>query len=546
MKKNLVSLVMLLSLVSLVSMTSCKKEEVGDGSRFYATMEQCTDQYGKTVLSEGVLSWTANDQVVIYGTAGSGIYAAQPQTPATNAVFNNVSGHSGEAPYYAIYPADIATAANTVTLPATQATTDGSLTGYPMYAESADNHLAFKNLCGLLKLHLTKTNTSVSSITITANSEINGNYTVNYNGGNPTLAYVSGGTNTTTLTCTTAQAIDNGADFYVYLPAGSYTSLSIAITNDENITCTKSTNAGVTVNVYRSQYTTISLGENDLDFSTVESGNEGALSGLFTVGVVNGDTIKVRFSQGNLQYQASTQTWRFAENQWDYVGTQTPYYYYDGNYYYGGTVSGSDNSNISSTYSGWIDLFSWGTGGNPTFVSYSNSDYTTFVDWGSNAISNGGNTTNNGWRTLSRDEWYYLINTRENTTNLGTANARYAKGKVNNVQGVILFPDGYSHPSAISTPLGINFTGYGWNNNSYTYTEWADMEAAGAVFLPAAGLRYITSVELVGYEGGYWSSTPDGDDWNAYMMNFSRPNFSPRTLGSLAIGHSVRLVRNNN
>ena len=30
---------------------------------------------------------------------------------------------------------------------------------------------------------------------------------------------------------------------------------------------------------------------------------------------------KVYFSRGNLQYQASTNTWRFAENQWDYVGS---------------------------------------------------------------------------------------------------------------------------------------------------------------------------------------------------------------------------------
>lgn len=529
MKKNLVSLVMLLSLVSLVSMTSCKKEEVGDGSRFYATMEQCADQYGKTVLSEGVLSWTANDQVVIYGTAGSGIYAAQPQTPATNAVFNNVSGHSGEAPYYAIYPADIATAANTVTLPATQATTDGSLTGYPMYAESADNHLAFKNLCGLLKLHLTKTNTSVSSITITANSEINGNYTVNYNGGNPTLAYVSGGTNTTTLTCTTAQAIDNGADFYVYLPAGSYTSLSIAITNSQGLTCTKSTNAGVTVNVYRSQYTTISLGENDLDFSTVEPGDEGALSGLFTVGVVNGDTIKVRFSQGNLQYQASTQTWRFAENQWDYVG--------------------ADNSNISATYSGWIDLFGWGTGNNPTLASTNNSDYGTFVDWGNNAINNGGNTANSGWRTLSQTEWNYLINTRENTTNLGTANARYAKGKVNNVKGVILFPDGYTHPTGVTAPAGINFTGNaGWYNDNYTLTDWAEMEAAGAIFLPEACGRGGTSfVNDNGGYGTYWSSTPSYDYVGfAYCLFFSSIYNLDVQNSYCYAGYSVRLVRDNN
>ena len=45
----------------------------------------------------------------------------------------------------------------------------------------------------------------------------------------------------------------------------------------------------------------------------------GALSGLFSVSA----TQQVHFSQGNLQYQASTNTWRFAEHQYDYVGTQT-------------------------------------------------------------------------------------------------------------------------------------------------------------------------------------------------------------------------------
>ena len=82
---------------------------------------------------------------------------------------------------------------------------------------------------------------------------------------------------------------------------------------------------------------------------------EGALSGVFSVS----DTKQVQFSQGNLQYQASTNTWRFAENQWDYVGTQIPDQYGHA----GGTVIGSDNSNISQTYSGWIDLFGWGTSG---------------------------------------------------------------------------------------------------------------------------------------------------------------------------------------
>ena len=83
---------------------------------------------------------------------------------------------------------------------------------------------------------------------------------------------------------------------------------------------------------------------------------EGAINGLFTIND-NGD--QVYFSQGNLQYQASTNTWRFAEHQWDYVGTQIP----DVQGYVGGNVAGSSNHLIAETYNGWIDLFGWGTSG---------------------------------------------------------------------------------------------------------------------------------------------------------------------------------------
>lgn len=69
----------------------------------------------------------------------------------------------------------------------------------------------------------------------------------------------------------------------------------------------------------------------------------------------------------------------FSENQWDMIG--------------------DDNSNISASYTGWIDLFCWGTGNNPTNASTNISDYSTFTDWGVNAISNGGNqATINGER----------------------------------------------------------------------------------------------------------------------------------------------------
>ena len=115
----------------------------------------------------------------------------------------------------------------------------------------------------------------------------------------------------------------------------------------------------------------------------------------FTVNAINSSGGKVYFSKGNLQYKASTNTWQFAANQYDYIGNA--------------------NSNISSSYSGWIDLFGWGTSGynhgancyQPWSTSQTDSDYYAYgqytydlydqtgkADWGYNAISNGGNVSN--------------------------------------------------------------------------------------------------------------------------------------------------------
>ena len=46
----------------------------------------------------------------------------------------------------------------------------------------------------------------------------------------------------------------------------------------------------------------------------------GAIDGKFSINATGG---KVYFAKGNLQYQASTNTFRFAEHQWNYVGGST-------------------------------------------------------------------------------------------------------------------------------------------------------------------------------------------------------------------------------
>ena len=251
--------------------------------------------------------------------------------------------------------------------------------------------------------------------------------------------------------------------------------------------------------------------------------SEGALSGQFTINAA-GD--KIAFSQGNLQYQASTKTWRFAENQYDTIGAA--------------------NENISSTYDGWIDLFGWGTGSNPMETSTDYNDYATFTDWGINKISNGGNEANL-WHTLTKDEWVYLFYGRTNAATL------FGLGSVNGVEGTILLPDNWVLPTGASftasTPQGLrdkgkkyeNDNGDNYSHNTYTAEQWAVMESAGAVFLPAAGRREAV-VSSVGYSGGYWSATSN-DTYTAYELYFNSYLLYPQDYYYRYYGQSVRLVQ---
>lgn len=236
-----------------------------------------------------------------------------------------------------------------------------------------------------------------------------------------------------------------------------------------------------------------------------EPEGDGKLTGAFTI---NADGDQILFSKGNLQYQASTSTLRFATNQYDLIG--------------------ADNANISDTYTGWIDLFGWGTGNNPAKKSTEDEDYSTFTDWGVNAISNGGNEANL-WRTLTIQEWGYLIKTRTNADNLK------GQATVAGVHGYVLLPDSWTLPAGLSFTASPN----DWTTNVYTAEQWTQMEAAGAVFLPATGYRN-PDIIYVGEKGWYWSSTVY-TDIVAYDFEFTETN--SRVFGSRHyFGQPVRLV----
>ena len=260
----------------------------------------------------------------------------------------------------------------------------------------------------------------------------------------------------------------------------------------------------------------------------------GAIDGKFTINS-NGD--QVYFSQGNLQYigSAATPYWKFADNQWDVLGTTT------------GQNSGDQNVDR--------DLFGWGTSGynhgancyQPWSTSTSNSYYLVYgsdtynlydqtgqADWGYNPISNGGNQSNQ-WRTLTHSEWKYVFYTRTTTSRI-----RYAKAQVAGVNGVILLPDDWN--TSTYSLSNTNTSGASFSSNTISASQWTTLQNAGAVFLPAAGGRYGTSVDsasVVG-NGGYWSASRSGTRDAYHLYFFGTDLYTDYTYRS--DGRSVRLV----
>ena len=251
--------------------------------------------------------------------------------------------------------------------------------------------------------------------------------------------------------------------------------------------------------------------------ATKTNNSKGALNGLFSVG----ENKKVRFSMGNLQFNAKKYEWRFAEHQYDTIG--------------------KDNEKIAPNYDGWIDLFGYGTSGymgcqpfetSEVITQYPNQDIAnTNYDWGVyNPITNGGNKEGL-WRTLTYDEWKYLLKTRPNAQKL------YIKACVNGVNGSLLLPDGFYD---LRVRIPVDSTPSTFQDNSYDLTQWATLEAAGVVFLPRIAYRK-GKVVFMGYNQ-YWSSSGIFCTYeNKYFAYYSYVDGTG--YGDLYFGRSVRLVQ---
>lgn len=535
-----------------------------------AAMPQGSDKAYLDYTDGRKVKWELTDALNINGT---NLPLASLNAGATSARFEGTTyaiPSGSEDIYWAVYPTTIVGAASGSTIPSNFTSTSltvnflatqtydasvNALSGNTLMAgyasvPSGEEQIVFqmRNLGAVLKLHLTAdasaTNKLASHLVFsTTDGALAGDFTVDNNTTNPTVTPAAGATKTLTVNLTdgTHNYIDiaSGADVYVILPPFTSKNLTMGIYNTDG-KCTMKTINSTTMARNSIYANTI----NDICFCCPDG---------FSVSASQ----RVEFAPGNLQYQASTGTWSFAANQWDYIGN----------------AAGNTTADNRETQAEWIDLFGWGTSGwnnsNYFYQPYDNSKSTSLpytssngygygptdgstytygltgdyanADWGvynRNALNATLPAAEQGdWRTPTIDEWVYILNTR--TTCSGV---RYAKATVADVPGLIIVPDNWDvNTYALNSTNTSNAT---FTTNTISATDWTNIyEAAGCAFLPAAGFRNGTSVNLAGTIGFYWSASCSNSS------TACRPLFTNAIVNSSSSvvrynSCSVRLVKN--
>ena len=254
------------------------------------------------------------------------------------------------------------------------------------------------------------------------------------------------------------------------------------------------------------------------------------MESLFSVGKDK----KVQFARGNLRYKGDIfgyeSEWSMAKQQYEVLGEKN-----------------IDMQGEWSFPNYPTDLLCWSTSNNyygvSTYYMWEENEIVNafkgdFVDWGENPILI--SQLGAGWSTLSKDEWNYLLNERENAAQLQSF-ATIAIDEENQVKGLILLPDEWNAPDGVML------------SDEMTTELWATIEQTGAVFLPVTGHlwswkdeqgRDQTSVNGLDVIGNYWTSTPSAEESGdfACALNFNT-EVDPNAELERRLGCAVRLVK---
>ena len=411
-----------LMLVAVLAVTGCKKE------------------HGKVTLGARIESGR-NAKVYIDGVSpcwhNGDLLRINNQTCTTSAALGSsaqiTNVDANDNGYRAVYPLDLLADPNAditgneniaIELPRVQTYEfDGldQVVKVPIGARSSTTSLSFRNLCSLIKVVISSqmdASFRLDSIGVDATAAwLSGEGEARVEGGEGDVVTLNGRAHHSVslafpvaLAPEISRGLRNTYVYYIVAPKFDRNDVTIRLYADNGRYASFQKRD---VELRANSIATVSLTVEELEQGAVDPLSIGVLPGLFTVASGR----QVHFSKGNLQFTTTGQhavvggiadgTWRFAEHQYDYVG--------------------SSNSQAGENYTGWIDLFGRATSGwnsgrvcyRPYSSSTSPSDYYTGdmadyanTDWGVyNAIENGGNAPGM-WRTLTKAEWVYLFSQR--------------------------------------------------------------------------------------------------------------------------------------
>ena len=533
-------------LCGLAMATSCTKEDMATSGIPEGALEIFAEGSGtKTTVSGTSVKWAVGDEMWFYPSSGSSVRGTVQQNGDHWYVVKEGGGHFAFTSifntYYPTSIVDVQGATHNLTSYGDYTTTvvfpesynssfdgDRQVIALPMAATSAAGatHIEMKHLSAGINVNVKNafandTILFVDSVKVTS-SEVNLSGQLNLHmRTNDVPAIVSRGnkgTHSVTVRFSTPIVLGMEESRCIQVPV---------LPGSEDL-------GTVTINVYthllprkygivdvftyeRSKASFGALGRNQVmaspEIAIVRGGDNITRRerGAFSISERNNIISRVVFSPGNLQYRASTDSWRFALNQYDYVGNAD-----SGNVYEGGVKC--NNALKAANYDGWIDFFCWGTWTGSSPEPTKNATVDTVFEWEENDFmmeSKLADATQRGynWRTLdgfyeerTNYEWYYLIACRQASTIGGTANARYLKATVDGHRCLILFPDDFVWNTSTmgDVPTTCN-KGDNLFIHSLTLTQWQALENAGAVLLPAAGYDN-DGIQYVGQNVFCWAA----------------------------------------
>ena len=572
----------------MAAMISCEnniepeKQEVVEGPVLLTAEGFTSSTATKTSVQGSTVQWENGDVVNLNGTDYSiTVNGDQASVSASLTVGDPVYG------YYGCTATNGQTTTPSVSIPSAYACNINEagrqVIALPMaaYSASAGNTIKFMHLTAAVNVTIWNATTStlfIDAVTITADEyRLNGERTLNLTAADYGITTdntsVPAENRTVTVSFATPLEIEPGET--------NTKSVQVPILpiGDDNITINVTSHnahydgVSVTNQTHTFNYTAgaAALGRNYMLSAKVKMDPRSAnvsSNGVFSVSA----TKAVYFSQGNLQFCANvtnaenppyTREWKFAETDYSLIS-------------YVMEPIGEHYFSESSTY--WMDLFGYGASGfdngqeayepwasaattnenYPADYTYYIGNLTGSADWGYNAISNGGNTVNSGWRTLSADEWDYVCNERTGDRFV-PAKIEYTGGSR---LGFILFPDNWSRSNYPTELQHYNDVDGTKNDNTITSSDWATYFVAnGAVFLGYNNYKVTATGEYswrtYTVESSsscvYWTSTwginTGASGFNKYMpLIMSSYNMKTQDIHPSRIGHgrAVRLVRDAN